>query len=164
MDHGGYGAMLLAMVIPVGLGWGCDGGLSDEEPLPDIRTPECSDPLSPVFCPALNGVPATCWPAATVCSTITRCPDGSEQACGNASQWVDCATRMCVGTRNRVRGLCIRRIDRGPYAASCCPDVIKEECLTDPGVISFAPDEDLESCKMRGLGEDCGLCCYGKTI
>jgi len=49
----------------------------------------------PMACPGLNTVPPQCWPANTVCSTVTDCGGGDYEGCSDPFLSVDCTTLTC---------------------------------------------------------------------
>lgn len=70
---------------------------SDAELVVDCDTGKCpcKNKNTPVFCAATSAYPdAGCWPADTVCSTRTECPDGG-RACVSDAFTVNCADDTC---------------------------------------------------------------------
>jgi hypothetical protein len=105
--------VFIALTIGVGLAAGCvlpsfdvvdskDGGSSGSGGDGGSGTGTggdgggCSNPQYPHACPALGTVPASCWTAATVCSTVTDCGGGDYKACSSADETVDCVNMKCV--------------------------------------------------------------------
>ncbi|MES1157866.1 MAG: hypothetical protein ABUL67_02080 [Haliangium ochraceum] len=55
----------------------------------------CSNPMFPLACPAMNGVPATCWEAATDCASLKNC-DGTYHACRATNPNYVCSVAACA--------------------------------------------------------------------
>jgi len=55
----------------------------------------CNDPNFPVACPPRGNVPATCWTAGTMCTSITRCGD-QLRSCSTAGAYYDCTAMTCL--------------------------------------------------------------------
>ncbi len=55
----------------------------------------CSAADGPLYCPALGAVPAACWPAGIVCSTVVAC-GASYFGCKDPSRHYDCTMMKCV--------------------------------------------------------------------
>jgi hypothetical protein len=56
---------------------------------------DCPDMLYPVACPSRGDVPALCWSAGTICSTINRCGNDFK-SCQAAGYTFSCTANMCL--------------------------------------------------------------------
>jgi len=61
----------------------------------DGGTSACGDPAFPVSCPARGDVPALCWSAGTVCSTLVRCGNDFK-SCLAPGYHFSCTENKCV--------------------------------------------------------------------
>ncbi len=110
------------------------------------RTCTSSTPY-PVFCPAANGVPATCWTAGTNCNSTTSCSGVYRSCLGQApSEYFDCSSNMCLPCSGSFPVGCPAR---GSVPATCWPANTVCSTVADCGA------GDYESCTDSSLIVDC---------